>query len=171
MSRGFRPHNSAAPSPRRSTAPGAKFSTNTSTRSASRLIASRLAFFLMSTAKLRLFPLSQTKPEDSPRTAESQWRIKSPSPGFSILMTSAPMSPKIRLQWGPDTEASNARTRTPDRASEGLAEGSGGILADLREQIPLGGVGFLPNHYAAHVVYDHLALLLDATRADLENAP
>src|SRR3989304_2823426 len=132
MSRGFRPHNSAAPSPRRSTAPGAKFSTNTSTRSASRLIASRLAFFLMSTAKLRLFPLSQTKPEDSPRTAESQWRIRSPSPGFSILMTSAPISPRSRVQWGPETEISMARTRTPDKARGGLVERFGGMRAHHR---------------------------------------
>ncbi len=43
------------------------------------------------------------------------WRVESPAPGGSILMTSAPMSPSIMQQYGPAMTWDTSRTRTPAR--------------------------------------------------------
>ena len=55
----------------------------------------------MSSARLFLFRFSTAKQYDSPLTCGSKRREVSPSGKFSILMTSAPMSPSTMLQYGP----------------------------------------------------------------------
>src|SRR6476659_8324903 len=46
---------------------------------------------------------------------EPQPRVSSPVPGISILMTSAPMSPSIIVQYGPARARVRSRTRLPSR--------------------------------------------------------
>src|SRR5262245_3349457 len=50
----------------------------------------------------------------SPFTNGGHERVSSPLPGSSILMTSAPMSPKIIEQKGPASTLVRSSTRTPD---------------------------------------------------------
>ena len=53
-------------------------------------------------------------------------RVSSPPFGFSILMTSAPMSASSMLQNGPARICEQSRTRTPSRAS-GMPFGFGRV--------------------------------------------
>src|SRR4051812_48427788 len=91
--------------------------------------------------------------------------MRSPTPGRSILMTSAPMSPRIEVQNGPDSTCSKATTLTPWRAGALFA------ILDLGKQVVPWSVRLFPNHYAARVVDHDLAFLLHAARAHLDDAP
>src|ERR1051326_3117946 len=71
-------------------------------------------------AKLFLLGPIQTIPDESPFTAVSQPRITSPLPGRSSLITSAPMSARILVACGPESEVSSASTRTPSSARRGV---------------------------------------------------
>src|SRR5579871_1353639 len=93
--------------------------------------------------------------------------MRSPSLGFSILITSAPMSPRMRVQCGPETDTSSASTFTPASADGPVLFG----LMDLGEQILRRSVGSLPDHYCAYVVDHDFAFLLDAPRAYFHQAP
>src|SRR5918994_5618126 len=76
--------------------------------------------FFTSMVRLRLLRLSQTYPDDSPLTTASQERMTSPTPGRSILMTSAPMSASRQVANGPERTCSKARIFTPSRARFGF---------------------------------------------------
>src|SRR5262249_19210138 len=91
--------------------------------------------------------------------------MRSPTPGRSTLTTSPPMSPRIDVPKGPQRTCSKATTRTPSRARALFA------ILDLGKEIAPRRVRFFPDHDAARVVYNHLAVLLHAARAHLDDAP
>ena len=53
------------------------------------------------------------------RKGGPQERVSSPAPGFSILITSAPKSPRICVAHGPASTRERSSTRTPARAALG----------------------------------------------------
>ena len=93
-SRGFRPSSTSGPSPSRSMTPGRKFSTTTwasATRSRS---ASRPASDFRSRVAHRLLRPTTFQYADVPSrgSGSPRVRVESPTPGRSILRTSAPKS-------------------------------------------------------------------------------
>src|SRR5690349_6123558 len=116
-----------------------------------------------SSARLFLFRFSTAKQYDSPFTCGSKRRDVSPSGKLSIFTTSAPMSPRTIVQYGPAITLVRSRTRTP---SSGSAIAS--VLSDEHE---LGHV-----HLDAHRLADcenflrprhHAQRLLPAVDLDL----
>src|SRR5215467_612957 len=95
-------------------APGRKFSTRTSERSASRATRARPASFLRSTARLRLFRWIIANGRERPVPSPMRARMGSP-PSGSTLITSAPRSERIVVQYGPARAAVTSSTRTPAR--------------------------------------------------------
>src|SRR5579863_8342824 len=93
--------------------------------------------------------------------------MRSPSLGFSILITSAPISPRMRVQWGPETDTSSARTLTPDSASASVLFG----FINRGEQVRGRGVGALPDHYRTRIIDHYFPFLLNASRAHFDDAP
>src|ERR1051325_5348339 len=92
--------------------------------------------------------------------------MRSPTPGRSTLMISAPMSPRMEVQNGPESTCSKATTRTPSSARALF-----GVILDLGKQITPRRVRLLPHHHAARVVDHDLAVLLNSARAHLDDAP
>ncbi|CFW45500.1 Uncharacterised protein [Bordetella pertussis] len=92
---------------------GRVLQTNTSAAPARRLNASRPPSRLRSSMMLRLLRLVCRNMAPMPRCrAGPRSRMLSPS-GGSILITSAPMSPRIWVATGPDSAAVMSSTRTP----------------------------------------------------------
>src|ERR1051325_1452580 len=89
--------------------------------------------------------------------------MRSPTPGRSTFTISAPMSPRIDVQNGPESTCSKATTRTPSRARALFA------ILDLGKEIAPRRVRLFPHHDAARVVDHDLAVLLDAARAHLDD--
>gem|GEM_PF-4968446 len=55
--------------------------------------------------------LSEGLPCASGKKGGPQWRVSSPSPGFSILITSAPMSARFWVHQGPASTRERSSTR------------------------------------------------------------
>src|SRR5665213_1797759 len=82
------------------------------------------------------------------------------------------MSPRMRVQWGPETDTSSARTLTPESANASLRAGSGlaGFI-NCGEQILRRGVGALPDHYRTRVIDHYFPFLLNAAGTHFDDAP
>ena len=94
--------------------PGRKFSSTTSAFAMSaRRISCPSAGFMLS-VRLFLFRFTERKYVASPPTKGGQPRVSSPLPGSSILITSAPMSPRDMAQKGPARTRVRSMTRMPD---------------------------------------------------------
>src|SRR4051795_229594 len=89
--------------------------------------------------------------------------MTSPPRGFSILITSAPMSASRWVANGPAAACSKARILMPVSADSAIFRLGEGVVV-RRECL-------LPHHHAAAVVDHYGAILLDATGADLDDAP
>src|SRR5471030_3295477 len=98
-----------------------------------------------------------------PCTAWSQLRMTSPPRGFSILMTSAPMSANRCVANGPAAACSNARTLMPLSADS--------AIFGLGERVIVGSKLLLPDHDAAAVVDHDRAILFDHARPKLHDPP
>src|SRR3990172_3646788 len=97
--------------------PTLKFSTSTSLAAARRLTISLPSGALRFTVTLFLLRLMQRKYALSPPAKGGpQWRVSSPAPGRSILITSAPRSPSIIVQNGPARILEMSSTLRPPRA-------------------------------------------------------
>src|SRR2546427_10612966 len=94
--------------------PGLKFSRITSALATSlrRMACPSGAFMLR--VRLFLLRLTERKYVASPPENGGQPRVSSPLPGSSILITSAPMSPRIIEQKGPASTRVRSSTRIPD---------------------------------------------------------
>src|SRR5207247_1903787 len=95
--------------------PGLKFSMRTSLLLTSFRRMTRPSSLLMSSAMLRLSRLYCTKYGLSPFTVVPHRLESSPWSGASILMTSAPISPRRAAHSGPATAVPSSRTLTPSR--------------------------------------------------------
>ena len=103
--------------PMRSRAPGAKFSTSTSQALTSRVRTSLPVSFLELSSMDRLLWLSMVKYRlSAPGTSTSCWRVASPAPGRSTLITSAPNQASSCVQVGPDWTCVKSRTLIPSNA-------------------------------------------------------
>src|SRR5688572_15867673 len=102
--------------------PGRKFSTNTSlVFASSRHVACPSAVWRsMATERLLRLKPSSVGPA-SPANGGPQKRVSSPAPGISILMTSAPRSPRIIVQSGPASARVASSTRMPARAPPAMS--------------------------------------------------
>src|SRR2546428_5084440 len=94
--------------------PVRKFSSTTSLFFTSRLSSSRPSGALRLSVTLCLLRLTARKYVASPPTNGGHERVSSPLPGSSILITSAPMSPRIIEQKGPASTRVRSSTRIPD---------------------------------------------------------
>ena len=108
------------PRPRRSIVPGRKFSRRTSLRVTSRFRIFRPSRAFRLRVRLCLFRLTDMKYVASPPANGGQWRVSSPRPGSSILITSAPMSPSSIEQNGRARMRVRSTTRSPDNGTPGL---------------------------------------------------
>src|SRR5712691_8343428 len=95
--------------------PGLKFSMRTSLLVTSFRRMARPSFLRMSSAMLRLLRLYCTKYGLSPFTGVPHRLESSPWSGASILMTSAPISPRRVPHSGPATAVPSSRTLIPSR--------------------------------------------------------
>ena len=111
--RGFAARSAGQPQPIASIVPGRKFSTSTSASAASARTISCAAGLRTSSPRLRLLRLNTAANRLPPRYFGGAPRVGSPSPGFSTLTTSAPMSPSIMAQKGPATNRDRSSTRIP----------------------------------------------------------
>src|SRR3984893_11195256 len=102
--------------------PGRKFSRTTCERATSslKILFPSGVFKLMVTDCLPAFTATKEVPINSFDQAGSapSWRARSPVPGCSILMISAPRSANWKLQKGPARTLVRSRTRTPSRGSD-----------------------------------------------------
>ena len=113
MRSGFCLSIASAPRPRRCITPGRKFSTRTSARpTRSSAISSPLSCWRSSTM-LRLPRFTFANIEVKPPRRYHSYRSKSPRPGGSTLMTSAPWSANIMAASGPEMTAEKSTTRIP----------------------------------------------------------
>ena len=102
------------PSPKPSRRPGRRFCTKMSASFAMPRTMSAPSGRFMSMTTLRLLRPMLRNVADSPATnGGPERRTSSPPSGFSILMTSAPMSPKSMEQNGPAMICVTSMTRTP----------------------------------------------------------
>src|SRR3954453_7580786 len=100
--------------PIRSSTPGPKFSTSTSHALISAVSTSLPLAFLVSSVIERLLWLSMVKYRLSTSGTSCNWpRVMSPTPGRSILITSAPNHASNCVQVGPDWTWVKSRIRTP----------------------------------------------------------
>src|SRR3546814_382136 len=114
MSLGLVLHSTSGPSPRLSALPGFMEWTSTSALSASLRTISAPSGFDKSTHRLCLLRFKDKNVDEWPEISGGvHRRVSSPPPGRSILMTSAPKSPRICVQKGPATFCVKSRTRTP----------------------------------------------------------
>src|SRR5262249_61739578 len=129
--------------PMRSSAPGAKFSARTSQVLIRRSMIFLPRGFLESTVIDRLLWLSMVKYRLSALgTSRNCPRVMSPTPGRSILITSAPNQASSWVQVGPDCTWVKSRMRTPSRALPAAPQGS--LLgAGARGAAALRGAAFL----------------------------
>ena len=97
----------------RSTVPGRKFCTNRSACATIRFNSSmpRASFRLIATD--RLLRLAIAKVGDIPRRRPARARVRSPIPGGSTLITSAPWSPRIIVAIGPEIICVTSIMRKP----------------------------------------------------------
>src|SRR5215467_7673476 len=117
MSRGLILASAVYPNPRRSSAPGPKFSTSTSDWAITLRNRSLPASVLRLSVRLRLLAFKIRKN----RLSLFFWsrmftRAMSPPLGSSSLMTSAPRKPRICVQAGPAWLCVMSMMRTPDNA-------------------------------------------------------
>src|SRR5581483_10533597 len=105
--------------PRRSVAPGTKFSISTSARAARSRTSLAPSGRWRSTAIPRLLRFTAANTAlMPPRPARPrQSRRSSPRPGRSTLMTSAPRSARSMAQYGPATTREQSSTRMPARSA------------------------------------------------------
>src|SRR6266850_3252703 len=94
--------------------PVRKFSSTTSLFLTSRSSSVRPSGALRLSVTLCLLRLTARKYVASPPTNGGHERVSSPLPGSSILITSAPMSPRIIEQKGPASTRVRSSTRIPD---------------------------------------------------------
>src|SRR5712691_7083415 len=146
ISRGFSRESVSQPRPRRSRAPGPRFSTTTSAF----LAISRKSARPRSDLRLRVTPFlfelrSRKNQASSPRLSESALRPGSPV-GGSILMTSAPSHASIWVALGPASYCVRSRTRIPSRA---LGIGCR-LLGRVRREPHSGRPRLVVGHHVAH---------------------
>src|SRR5438876_475836 len=116
MIRGLIRRSASYPKPRRSIAPGPKFSTTTSPRSTIRSKRARPRSAFRSSVTLRLLALSKRKNHASVSGRSESARRPGSPPGGSILMTSAPSHPSICAQLGPASYCVRSSTTIPSSA-------------------------------------------------------
>ena len=78
----------------------------------------------MLSVRLFLFRFTARKYVASPPTKGGQPRVSSPLPGSSILITSAPMSPRDMAQKGPARTRVRSMTRMPDSGARPVLRGA-----------------------------------------------
>src|SRR6185369_11535481 len=116
MMRGLSCASASWPRPRRSIAPGPRFSITTSAVFASAWNISRPRSDLRLRVTLFLFMFSMQKNvESTPGCSLNPYRACSPV-GGSILMTSAPSHASVSAQLGPASNCEQSRTRIPSSA-------------------------------------------------------
>src|SRR5262245_31204340 len=117
MSRGLRSRSVFQPRPKRSSAPGPKFSTSTSDLAIKRLKRSLPSSVLRLRVRLLLLALSTRKNRLS-LSGLSRMLVRATSPplGSSSLITSAPRKPSICVHAGPAWLCVMSITRMPERA-------------------------------------------------------
>src|ERR1700722_9966505 len=111
--RGLRRRTCSNPSPSFSATPGPKLSIRTSALSTRRSNASRPSGVVSSSVTLRLLRLTERKTVASSRQRGGSPRVSSPRPGRSILITSAPRSPRTIAASGPARLLLRSSTRRP----------------------------------------------------------
>src|SRR2546425_9221165 len=116
MIRGLIRRSASYPKPRRSIAPGPKFSTTTSARPTMRSKRARPRSAFRSSVTLRLLALSKRKNHASVSGRSESARRPGSPPGGSILTTSAPSHASISVQLGPASYCVRSRTTIPSRA-------------------------------------------------------
>src|SRR6185437_8761497 len=97
----------------RSATPGRWFCTNRSAPATIRLSSSRPCGSRRLSATERLLRLITAKAGATPRLVPPIARVKSPTPGGSILITSAPWSPRIIVAIGPERFCVRSTMRMP----------------------------------------------------------
>ena len=117
ISFGYFARSAGADSPRRSTAPGARFCTNTSARCSSFSRIPAAAGCLTSSVSDSFDRFSHTKCAERPLTLASYARAKSPPSRRSTLMTRAPRSASCRVANGAATACSSVTTVIPSSGS------------------------------------------------------
>src|SRR5262245_15998145 len=120
---GLMRESSSQPTPHSSSVPGRKFSINTSASATSCRRSSCPSALRRSTAIERLFRDCTCHHTEVPSLISRQLRSGSPLPGGSILMTSAPKSPRILPQKGPAISCPSSTMRTPARTWGEVAMG------------------------------------------------
>src|SRR3954462_8129011 len=138
----------SAPSPRRSIAPGAKFSTMTSALAARSLTSARPFGSFRLTVMDFLLALNKRKYGSSFSALPPSARPGSPPPGFSSFTTSAPSQASASVQDGPASNWVRSRIFTPLRqgcpsdiaiSSSSLCVGEAAAKPGVR--LPSGGLG------------------------------
>src|SRR5262245_23277120 len=99
--------------PIRSAVPGRKFCTKTSAPAVRRRSSSRPRGWRRSSTSERLLRFTVAKVGAIPRGPAPIRRTRSPEPGASTLITSAPWSPSIMVASGPEIMLVQSITRTP----------------------------------------------------------
>ena len=103
-----------------------------------------------------LRPITGHHTDGSPRGCGPQWRMGSPWPGASILMTSAPMSPSNWPQNGPAISVPSSSTRRSASAPDGESVHGGGVVRaapGVGQAWMLNGIEFAPwNHPRIEIV-------------------
>src|SRR5204862_4519388 len=119
----------------RSSTPGPKFSTSTSHFFINAVRTSLPLGFLVSSVIERLLWFSMVKYRLSTLGTSCSWpRVMSPTPGRSILITSAPNQARSCVQVGPDWTCVKSRMRMPSSALPSLPKG---LLDGLGRALPL----------------------------------
>ena len=119
--------NCSQPSPQPSSVPGLKFSISTSASRTSRRTTSWPSGWRRSSVTLFLLRDCTCHHTLVPSLSKRHLRSGSPSPGGSILMTSAPKSPSVLPQNGPAISWPSSRTLMPARIC-GVASVVDGVL-------------------------------------------
>src|SRR5437867_2757523 len=116
MTRGLIRRSASYPKPRRSIAPGPKFSATTSARPTIRSKMARPRSVFRSSVTLFLLALRRRKNQASRSARSDSARRPGSPPGGSILMTSAPSQASISVQLGPASYCVRSNTTIPSSA-------------------------------------------------------